>query len=94
MTYAIWTAAATLLAVLRVVGVKAQWYQAAAHLYVGALLGLALADYDGDRWFYVATVGWLSVVEVAMFIVQRRKPGPQQRAPLMLDGIWSDGRPH
>lgn len=53
---------------LRVAGVKSEAFQAAAHVFVGLLLGVWLCRRDG---FTLALVVALSVVEGACFLRDR-----------------------
>ena len=68
----IWFALGAVLGALRVLGHKSQAFQAAAHLYMGAM---------GATWWYTRNPAliWLfvglSVLEVVCFVVQHRKVG-------------------
>ena len=57
------------LAVLRIAGHKSQAFQAVAHLWVGALVGLAISIHS---WNLIGLVAVLSLVELAVFIRDRR----------------------
>jgi hypothetical protein len=59
-----------LLGVFRIVGLKSQTFQAAAHLYMGAIVTLAFLV---EPWGYGSLAVVLSIVEVTMFVIQRRK---------------------
>lgn len=62
------------LAVLRIAGIHTAAYQAAAHLFVGALIGAFVIQWDRDGWggYHQRLNLWLtvalSVVEVACFV--------------------------
>lgn len=62
---------AGLLAILRLWGVKAQWFQAAAHLFVGGLIVAAVLDWDVNGPLWAGTVVVLSVVELGRFLWDR-----------------------
>lgn len=57
---------AIVLAVLRVIGIKSQLFQAVVHLYVGGLFGSWLF---GRRKFYLWLFIALTVVETIMFLI-------------------------
>ncbi len=66
---------AVILAGIRIAGHKSQSFQAAAHLFVGGLLGAAISELcrGGDGWKFgaaneLAVAIALSIVEVACFI--------------------------
>ncbi len=59
------------LAYLRVTGAHGQVYQATAHLFVGGLIGGAVAS-KYHRFTLVTLTVVLSVVEVTVFVISRR----------------------
>jgi hypothetical protein len=63
------------LAAIRIAGAKSETFQAAAHLWMGALIAVWYLRYDRDD---AKIAGWLvvvlSVVEVACFVVSRMSP--------------------
>lgn len=61
--------AAAGLAVARLKGVKAQWFQATAHLFVGAWIAAAVLQHHWE--FYTAVAVALSAVEVFAFLRDR-----------------------
>jgi hypothetical protein len=80
----IW-AVSVAMAVARAMGEKAQWFQAAAHLWVGGLVVAAFASSGRSRWTCAFAVIGLTIVEVYCFFVQPRIaascPPPTKSAP-------------
>jgi hypothetical protein len=61
---------------MRAAGHKSQAFQAAAHLYVGGLLGALIVVRSNQGlwdWLLVALVAILSILEVICFLVFREK---------------------
>ena len=64
--------ATIILVILRLSGVSGEVFQAAAHLFVGALIGGAIATRSpDDRRMLVSYTVILSVVETACFVASR-----------------------
>lgn len=57
------------LAMLRIFGITAQWFQAVAHLWVGGLAGAWLVG--ADHWLTAILFWGLCVVEVVCFACDR-----------------------
>lgn len=70
MIYVILYAIAVLLSLLRATGHKSQSFQAAAHLFVGGLLG---AYFDGWNTGFLIIAVVLTVVEIVCFFALRKK---------------------
>ena len=77
--FALLLAIAAVFATLRIGGQAGETFQAAAHLYVGGLLGACVNDFffaiddENDRrmyWYFGIGLG-LSLVEAACFLVSR-----------------------
>lgn len=65
---------ALVVAVCRVAGMTSPAFQAAAHLYVGGLVGVWLAGralQRPERWAYLTLAGVLSAVETWAFLARR-----------------------